>query len=145
MVIYLLLVFILGFYFGRKKMTCIKTFYNSEYLKCYTHTILSVILLICKIVFKKHIEAIVNPFNCRVHLLNECVYLDIDFMRKMHVYKYQIATLGTIRYIFFYIKEYIKNKRDNFFERQAREYSSYLDLDTYSITVELLEFLRYKK
>lgn len=141
-------VFIAGFYFGRKNRKYLKAYDKvlpypfSEYIPCYSNSLLAMCVFLYNKIFKKQYEAIVNPFNSRVHLLDNSFSIKRGTARHAYIHSLQISILGRVRFICLYIKEHINNKENNFFEVQAKNYAYYESFDYYNDLVsELVEYV----
>lgn len=117
-----ILLVILGFgiYFYYKKVKQIKI---TEHITFINNSVLCFVLYLINKIFKKEFDAITNPFNSRVHLLNYGDYLSINkhFVLYRHEYTHlkQIKKYGRALFLFLYLLNSLRGYSKNRFEIEA--------------------------
>ena len=103
-------------------------------------TIICFIALSINFLFRKHIEAILNPFSNRIHCVYKytfnCITSESVLYKHQYVHILQNKKLGWFKFIILYLINSLRGYVNNVFEKQAIKWQ-YMDINIDAINKEL--------
>lgn len=103
-------------------------------------TIICFIALSINFLFRKHIEAILNPFTNRVHIIYKdtfnCITRESVLYKHQYVHILQNKKLGWFKFIILYLINSMHGYANNVFEKQAIKWQ-YKEINVEGINEEL--------
>lgn len=103
-------------------------------------TIICFIALSINFLFRKHIEAVLNPFTNRVHIIYKdtfnCITRESVLYKHQYVHILQNKKLGWFKFIILYLINSMHGYANNVFEKQAIKWQ-YKEINAEGINEEL--------
>lgn len=103
-------------------------------------TIICFIALSVNFLFRKHIEAVLNPFTNRVHIIYKdtfnCITRESVLYKHQYVHILQNKKLGWFKFIILYLINSMHGYANNVFEKQAFKWQ-YKEINAEGINEEL--------
>lgn len=103
-------------------------------------TIICFIALSINFLFRKHIEAVLNPFTNRVHIIYKdtfnCITRESVLYKHQYVHILQNKKLGWFKFIILYLINSMHGYANNVFEKQAVKWQ-YKEINVEGINEEL--------
>lgn len=103
-------------------------------------TIICFIALSINFLFRKHIEAVLNPFTNRVHIIYKdtfnCITRESVLYKHQYVHILQNKKLGWFKFIILYLINSMHGYANNVFEKQAIKWQ-YKEINVEGINEEL--------
>ncbi len=103
-------------------------------------TIICFIALSINFLFRKHIEAVLNPFTNRVHIIYKdtfnCITRESVLYKHQYVHILQNKKLGWFKFIILYLINSMHGYANNVFEKQAVKWQ-YKEINAEGINEEL--------
>lgn len=112
-------------------------FMSPDYIYIYTNTFLTLILKIINKLFKRSFTAIFNPFTSHLHVIDFETFEKLDNTTKLFRHEYvhfiQIQLLGRFKFLYYYLKDFIKYKNYNLIRLEKIAYELENNTDAYTI------------
>lgn len=103
-------------------------------------TIICFIALSINFLFRKHIEAVLNPFTNRIHCVYKdtfnCITSESVLYKHQYVHILQNKKLGWFKFIILYLINSMHSYANNVFEKQAFKWQ-YMDINIDAVNKEL--------